>query len=348
MTTATAVASATNPEPAPKTRDSSVDALKGFAILCVVFGHAIQRNLPNADNNAIFLLLGLFEMPLFIFLSGYVLAGRIRGPRTAWVARRAVRLLIPFLSWTVLFWILRDLPTQGMRPFIDTTGGIGQYLVGSLRHIPAGLWYLPVVFLMSALLAIMLPLTKRHMPVLVLFGLMLPSSLLAQLKLLVDPSYDFGISLVGRYWPYFIEAFAVASAGTLLRFERPRRLLWLAAFPVVGMILIRESLQVVPIVTLLRWLAGFAGIAFSVLLIQSLSRTRIHSALAWLGNQTLGIYCAHFLFLRALTPLGLETGWVATFGGFIVALALSVAITLGIRRIPVLPGILLGEWPKKR
>lgn len=346
--TVTAVAAATEPPPAPKTRDTSIDALKGFAILLVVFGHAMQRNLPGANGSALFQLLGAFEMPLFIFLSGYVLAGRIRSPRAIWVWRRAVRLLIPFFAWTALFWVLRAIPTQGLRPFIDTSGSIGTFLWRSVTNPSAGLWYLPAVFFMSALLAILLPLTRRHMPALVLFGWILPSALLAQGRALTDPTYDFGMMKVVTYWPYFIEAFAAAAAGTLLRFERPRRWLWLAAFPVAGVVLVRQAHRAVAINQILLWLAGFAGIAFSVLLIQALARTKAHGALAWLGNQTLGIYCAHFLFLRALTPLGYETGWIATLGGFAVALVLSVIITLSIRRVPILPGILLGEWPKKR
>lgn len=343
--TATPATPETASTPAP--RDTSVDALKGFAILCVVLGHAIQRNLPGFNDNPVFQLLGAFEMPLFVFLSGYVLAGRVRSPRLLWTLRRAVRLLVPFFAWTAILWLARDLPVQGLRPFIDTSRSLPEFLWHAVTNPSEGLWYLPVIFLMSAVLAAALPLTKRHMPLLVLFGWILPSAVLAQGRALTDPTYDFGLLKTVSYWPYFIEAYATAAAGTLLAFDKPRRWAWLALFPAFGLLLVREAHRAVAINQILLWLAGFGGIAFSVWLVQQLAKSRAHDVLARLGNLTLGIYCAHFLFLRPLTPLGITQGWGAVAAGFVTALAASIGITLLIRRVPVLPGILLGEWKRR-
>lgn len=53
-------------------RSTSVDLLKGYAIILVVLGHALQYNINNFDNNIVFRIIYSFHMPLFMFASGYV------------------------------------------------------------------------------------------------------------------------------------------------------------------------------------------------------------------------------------------------------------------------------------
>lgn len=75
-------------------RSLHLDALKGFAIACMVLGHAVQRNVAGGDFNVVLLALGAFEMPLFMFLSGTVLSGHVHSPRLKWVGWRASMLLV--------------------------------------------------------------------------------------------------------------------------------------------------------------------------------------------------------------------------------------------------------------
>lgn len=57
-----------------KNRNIYIDVLKGLAVLAVLLGHAIQRGLViNYTENIIFKIIYTFHMPLFMFLSGYVL-----------------------------------------------------------------------------------------------------------------------------------------------------------------------------------------------------------------------------------------------------------------------------------
>lgn len=55
-------------------RNHHIDALKGFAIIAVVFVHAIQVNDPHHDSNRAYLALISWAMPLFMLLSGFILS----------------------------------------------------------------------------------------------------------------------------------------------------------------------------------------------------------------------------------------------------------------------------------
>lgn len=54
-------------------RNVLLDVLKGFAIFLVVMGHAIQYNQVDFDTNPVFRFIYSFHMPLFMFVSGFIL-----------------------------------------------------------------------------------------------------------------------------------------------------------------------------------------------------------------------------------------------------------------------------------
>lgn len=82
-------------------RDASIDALRGFAILLVVFGHSLQFTNPDFDNNILFRIIYSFHMPLFMFISGYVtFFGQDK--IVSGFKKRAALLLFPFFSWAVV------------------------------------------------------------------------------------------------------------------------------------------------------------------------------------------------------------------------------------------------------
>ena len=51
-------------------RNQQLDIVKGFAIVLVVLGHAIQYTYRDFDNLFVFRLIYSFHMPLFMFVSG--------------------------------------------------------------------------------------------------------------------------------------------------------------------------------------------------------------------------------------------------------------------------------------
>lgn len=48
-------------------RNTTLDVMKGIAILLVVLGHAIQKNVLNFEYNILFSFIYSFHMPMFFF-----------------------------------------------------------------------------------------------------------------------------------------------------------------------------------------------------------------------------------------------------------------------------------------
>jgi len=84
-----------------RVRDCGIDWLKAFAIVLVVVGHAIQYSLGrDFDSNIIFRGIYSFHMPLFIFVSGYLISP---GKKVGFLWKQFKLLMIPFLVWMVLY-----------------------------------------------------------------------------------------------------------------------------------------------------------------------------------------------------------------------------------------------------
>ena len=78
-------------------RNKTIDIIKGIAIFLVVLGHVIQfRFLPESfDENYLFRMIYSFHMPLFMFLSGYLVWKE--SLITVNLQKKFRRLIIPFL-----------------------------------------------------------------------------------------------------------------------------------------------------------------------------------------------------------------------------------------------------------
>lgn len=78
-------------------RFNYLDNLKGFLIICVVLGHAIQFSNQDFDNVPLFRFIYSFHMPLFMWVSGYV--NYRKETKLNVLKRRAVQLALPFFVW---------------------------------------------------------------------------------------------------------------------------------------------------------------------------------------------------------------------------------------------------------
>lgn len=341
---------------AKRSRNFEVDALKGLAIACVVFGHAVLRNLPNHADSWAYLFLSSFEMPLFMFLSGYVLAGRVRSPRARWLGKRAVRLMVPFVAWQSIF----HLSLRG-GPLWDriTTGGasvgtaLGEVFIGWWSYVlwivgtpTPGLWYLPTLLICSAVLALLYPLSKYRwggVAILVIGALIV--ELVATGRSSLGIEQDFGLLKTLTLWPVFAVGFAWGHAGKSMRSEARVRWLLAAAFAFVA----------VPAMRAIGDLSGYAARAAKATLglfgtaASAVAIGYARSVAEWLrldrlGQLTMGVYCSHWLFLR----LEFAVGWVGVVAAFAFTLAGAILTTLAIRRSPRLAWLLLGEGPTRQ
>lgn len=81
-----------------------IDALKCFAIYCVVWGHVIQYLQPiNFKDVALYRIIYSFHMPLFMMISGYFASNSCNKNFTSFFYQKSYRLILPVLSFTLIF-----------------------------------------------------------------------------------------------------------------------------------------------------------------------------------------------------------------------------------------------------
>lgn len=317
-------------------RDQYIDALKGAAILLVVIGHSIQENIPNFDNNVVFRVIYSFHMPLFMFLSGYILFGHIKNPLHIWIFDKFKRLVLPFLGWAFIYKILRH-----------NSESFTQYFINLFEHPDLGLWFLWILFLNCCILSIILLSDKAFKG--------------AKLILIII-LYSIPIDVFGLFWlkwlfPFFAIGYTINEYKTEISGLIKNSSIFLAmSFPILVYFwhrteepgfnsIIYEFSYMVPYIRLIdvgyKYLVAFAGISFVALIIKKLERYNI-SLLSWLGTCTLDIYVSHQLFLW-----GIGEGIFRIISTIVISLLLSLMLSFCLRQSKILSMILLGRNIKK-
>lgn len=119
-------------------RNAYMDYLKGIAIVAVIVGHSLNNIVPQG--NMLFNLVYSFHMPLLMFVSGYIEEqNREKYALKEWrmLTKRICRLLIPYVSWSVLYEIISgQILEVNIKDF-------GLLLLGCKEN---GLWFFPVLF----------------------------------------------------------------------------------------------------------------------------------------------------------------------------------------------------------
>ena len=118
-----------------KERNLSIDAIKGLAIVLVMFGHVFVHN--NMEDPYVYDFIKAVQMPLFIIISGYLCGqGRkISDIKTYGkvIGKRAVAYMVPFFAWLTVMH-LDNLAEAYKTIFIQ---------------LDYGLWFLGVLFILT-------------------------------------------------------------------------------------------------------------------------------------------------------------------------------------------------------
>jgi fucose 4-O-acetylase-like acetyltransferase len=133
-----------------KQRDIGIDAVRGMAILLVVFGHVIQyQNPASYDKDATFRVIYSFHMPLFFFVSGVVasLYGREVDINLQLFMKRTRALLYPWGVWALFVFLLFYIRNPISLPFAKA---IEFY------------WFLPVLFILHIASFVIIASHKSH------------------------------------------------------------------------------------------------------------------------------------------------------------------------------------------
>jgi fucose 4-O-acetylase-like acetyltransferase len=300
-------------EAAPvRERDVRLDVLKALAIVLVIFGHAVNLVYGKAVRapfwlGVIFSVVAAVNVPLFMFVSGYLARRR---PDLKWLGQRAMRLLVPLAAWSILVWIT-----------FFRAQGLGWFVPLVSMPYENGLWFLYVLFELCVLYTV---LARSRV-----------AMLLAVAACLVVPldTRVYGLWLIGSQLPVFI---AGRFAADRERFEPAW---WVLPLAGVLFLVMWTTPGFNPMYAVPGWAAALqpytAGwwidpvmivvrtgrLALELSLVASafwLVRNFRHGA--WVGALTLGMYASHQFFLprwmaRAGEPLDVLLAFVITTVG---------------------------------
>lgn len=143
-------------------RNHIIDLAKFIAGLMVVFGHILLLIVPKTD--PLLICITSSHMPLFFAISGYFFYSESHFcQERRLLAKKAVRLLIPYGIWSTVSMIIHTMTTI-VQEKMYMGGHILSYLLQEgfeIYFCARSVWFLLVLFLSQAMLLLLLWLTKK-------------------------------------------------------------------------------------------------------------------------------------------------------------------------------------------
>ena len=122
-------------------RDTTLDYLRGVAILSIVIGHLYFFS-GRADNSIVWNICNSLQIPIFIYVSGQLASKSIqRYSFKELLNNRIIRLIIPFISFFLLWLCLHGITSDNAITFI-------------FDEFKQGFWFLIVLFELMVILAL--------------------------------------------------------------------------------------------------------------------------------------------------------------------------------------------------
>lgn len=325
-------------------RDRNLDALKGFAIILVMIGHCIVLN--HMEDGYLYDAIKAVQMPLFMMASGY-LAGltlviRNRKELLLKLKKRAVGYLTPFVSWifvtnvTDFFAVFRDI----------------------LFQLDRGLWFLMVLFLLTAVLYVAVFIrdcTKLGITGFFLLYMAAGAVLAAQL---LNGNTFLGPHLTINYLPFHLLGYLLAKyvkPWLHIKGMKKRTLISAAAALAsgAGFLYLIARFDMIVAANRFEWLmqllASLLGSLVCFYLMYRIPQGRTQNILAYIGTYTLEIYVLHFRFA---TLLGFgDKGWklysiegaLAVAASFAVMSVLTAFFIFTLKKLKIIDFLLFGK-----
>ncbi|MBL8892323.1 MAG: acyltransferase [Planctomycetaceae bacterium] len=273
----------------PSRRLDDIDKLKGLAIFLVVVGHIVAREAP-ADNQWYLVLkdtIYRFHMPLFMFLSGLILAYSRRPIGNLqeyfrYVVGKFNRLMPAYLLFSLVVFSGKMLAGQFLHVDNAPESWLSYFdvVLNPLGSYCAFLWYIQVLFLFYAIMPLGYYLTGQRLQYLLPFCLIL--------HFVPLPAF-LGLSSVGEY------AF-VFCLGCLAGDHYTSYTSWIKRFGVVLVIPFVAALLVATAWGVPKLLLGVLSIPACHVVMGLWTKDRWH---VWstLGNYTFPIYLMNTIFI---------------------------------------------------
>lgn len=303
-------------------RNRLVDSLRFVAIEMVVLTHVLNLRWEFKDL-APWLVRAMmaFNMPLFAFVSGYVLVGREGHSTLKFVRGKALALLVPYFAWIIVELPLREVPLSDwaerlLRAAIDPSAGFQ-------------MWFLQVLFVAMTVFAL-----ARAVNTSLAFTAAV-GAIIAFLPLLPVPHTNLFNRLCWLY-PFVVLGYLAGRNREWLR-------RWDTVAALAGIVLF-------PLVMMSGWTGvGFrltAGILGSLALwgIMRHAPETAHGVLGRLGQRTLGVYGWQMVVLPFLI---VGSGWPGALTSWALVSVAALLLTLVLEQTTFTRAVFLGRWPRR-
>ena len=327
-----------------------VDSLKGWLIILVVLGHAIQNTLGAAcGSNHLWNIIYSFHMPAFMAMSGFVAyrpnrsLGMGISNCISTIYRRFLQLVIPFVIWTLILLVIKS----GL-----TLGNIKLYLF----YPDKGLWFLWVLFIINVFfflgswVAERLKIKEEYL--IVGIGLLLAGIMVV---------FDFrllGFQFIAYYYLFYSLGYFLNKYNDRLVTKKKvviviLSLVWLVLAWFWNMHELPGFLNEIPIPhTLMQYFYRFVTAAIAIYVLISVfplilnGENSFNHPFVKLGTISLGIYTTHFIFIGRIVKLCSSWGLNDIFviiSSFIIALLGSWLIVWLLSKWKITARLLLGK-----
>lgn len=310
-----------------KNRNQIIDILRGFAAICVVLGHAIQRGMITGyENNWLFMLIYTFHMPLFILLSGYTLYLSSKKFDKKFLIEKTRYLLYPTIIWSYLIYFLRDFSFVGIKPFISFPDSIITYTKELILHPNYIIWFLYVLYVYNIIFYIGKKIPQRYFSTYIISVGAILFSL---------PSGYFGIYQIAQYYPFFVIGYYLPALKAAFYSEDKK--LWIPALLYFILNFISWSLPVLQ--TLRYYIMALSVILLLYYVVRMISNELVKNTLSLIGKYSLYIYLTQCLFLN----IGFGSGYLRILSIFVSALFMSFVATYLTTKVSFIRVILYGK-----
>ncbi|MFT5387302.1 MAG: fucose 4-O-acetylase-like acetyltransferase [Candidatus Omnitrophota bacterium] len=291
-----------------------LNVTRGLAILCVVYGHFLQRSLDPLGidffQNTVFKFIYSFHMPIFFLLSGYTLVFSLQKRSLLQVVvSRCRTLFIPFISWSILgtlsLFLLGGLGGQG---FVLNT--LPKYFLNDLILDPL-LWFLITLFVSSLILVASINLEKR-------VGLV--AHVFVYLLVISIPLHTFlSIYYIKWFYPFYVLGYFLHRYKVCLSSIMVRNILFVLSLVTLTSLLSfwhRDDFVYVNTMSfafddlfsetftyIYRYAVSIFGIVVFGFVCLYLSKTKIQNGLVVLGVYSLDVYLIQRYIVEGAYPL---------------------------------------------
>jgi fucose 4-O-acetylase-like acetyltransferase len=294
-------------------KNLTIDIVKGIAIILVVYGHVIQHSMAPWDQdffqNPVFKTIYTFHMPLFVFISGYLMAYSLDRNSVPGVFKiRCNSLFVPFLSLGILGIIMTNvlnLILGNNAGSVDIAGDLADQLL-----LNPSVWFLYTLFALSCLLIYSVKLEKRYgsavFVIIYFFILIIPYNNYCALYyikwfyLFYLAGYSFNkykIKIPNIAVKRTVLLVSLIMFGGLLAYWTKYDYIYINKMNFESDQYFYEILRVI-----YRYIMGFLGIIIVFYLGEYLLKTKMASLVGHIGVYSLDIYIIQMLILEGIYP----------------------------------------------